>query len=124
MMNLFNYTDKEFSDTVDGKQVVIRPFGSTQVSERVADSMIKRNPGVVGKQPFPQYSDEDVKVVKQMNKPELLDFTLALMNGSTEDPAAYMEPQQGDEGQNEGQNTGEHGDGESGTGEGGEGQES
>mgnify|MGYP006305083135 CR=1 FL=1 len=82
MLNVYNKSDKKISEMIKGVNIIIPPKSSTMVSEKKAEIICKRNENL-SMYKKRQYSEEDVAAVKNLNKPQLLDFCLKLMAGTT-----------------------------------------
>lgn len=113
-INLFNWTNEEISDVVEGEQVVVPANGSTETSERKAQSMMDHYKGKLSLSPRPDYSDEAKQVVAQMKKDNLVSFCYALMDRQKPDPNDFLDkstsqPPDGQKGQGQGQEESQEG---------------
>lgn len=106
MVNLFNYTENEIHDIVNGTQIVIPPRSHTQTSEKKANEMCERYRGQVGLKPKADYAQADYDRVKELKKRELVAFAQKLMSGERPNPSEFKaeESKPQNQGQNQEQN--------------------
>lgn len=89
MINLFNYTENEISDVVNGEQIVVPPKGQASTSEKKATRMCELHRGSLGLTPKATYDPAAYERVEALKKQELVAFARKLMSGERPDPAAF-----------------------------------
>jgi hypothetical protein len=88
-VNVWNLTDKVFSDHVRGTEIRIDPYGHAMVTEKKAQLLLTRHEGKLSLQDPARYTDDDVAALGKLSKADLLRAARALMRGNWVDVRRY-----------------------------------